>query len=165
MKAFLNRKPSMLVSAPPPGWSRPRGRLGSATTGFTERAKGLTVFHDVQVPHALVPLHVPLVIACFGKAGPGALRRCLGPAVQAVQEGRWLLIEDLDRAPPDVAAALVPLLESRKLPLPHRGQSLRAAPGFQLLASITKTHSRGFLLYAFYPFVPALYHIVQEGRN
>eukprot|EP00884_Botryococcus_braunii_P010443 jgi/Botrbrau1/193/Bobra.0022s0173.1 len=41
------------------------------------------------------------------------------------------------------AAALIPLLEARKLPLPHRGQSLTASPGFQLLASVTCTPSRG----------------------
>jgi len=57
--------------------------------------------------------------------------------VQAVAQGMWLVIEDLNLAPPEVLAALVPLLGSRQLHLPQRAQVINAAPGFQLLASIT----------------------------
>ena len=56
---------------------------------------------------------------------------------QAVAHGKWLVIEDLNLAPPEVLAALVPLLGSRQLHLPQRAQVINAAPGFQLLASIT----------------------------
>lgn len=59
------------------------------------------------------------------------------PWVQAVAQGKWLVIEDLNLAPPEVLAALVPLLGSRQLHLPQRAQVINAAPGFQLLASIT----------------------------
>lgn len=37
---------------------------------------------------------------------------------QAVMRGYWLLLEDLDYAPMDVISILVPLLESRTLPVP-----------------------------------------------
>lgn len=57
--------------------------------------------------------------------------------MQAVAQGKWLLIEDLNLAPPEVLAALVPLLGSGQLHLPQRAQVIKAAPGFQLLASIT----------------------------
>ena len=57
--------------------------------------------------------------------------------LQAVAQGKWLLIEDLNLAPPEVLAALVPLLGSNQLHLPQRAQVIKAAPGFQLLASIT----------------------------
>lgn len=56
---------------------------------------------------------------------------------QAVSEGHWLLIEDANMAPPDVLAALVPLLEGCSLVLPSRGEVIRAAPSFQLLATVT----------------------------
>ena len=52
-------------------------------------------------------------------------------------EGRWLVIEDINLAPTDVLAALVPLLETRQLQLPQRAQSITAAEGFQLIATIT----------------------------
>lgn len=51
--------------------------------------------------------------------------------------GRWLVMEGLDCAAPEVLAALAPLLEARCLHLPHRAQTLPAAPGFQFLATAT----------------------------
>lgn len=59
--------------------------------------------------------------------------------LQAVAEGKWLVIEDINLAPMDVLAALIPLLERRQLQLPQRAQSLSAAEGFQLLATITSS--------------------------
>ncbi|KAL0049173.1 hypothetical protein WJX82_008148 [Trebouxia sp. C0006] len=66
-----------------------------------------------------------------------------GPLTQAVAQGKWLVIEDLNLAPPEVLAALVPLLGSRQLHLPQRAQLINAAPGFQLLASITTAPGAG----------------------
>ena len=62
--------------------------------------------------------------------------------VQAVAQGKWLVIEDLNLAPPEVLAALVPLLANRQLHLPQRAQVIKAAPAFQLLASITTAPGR-----------------------
>lgn len=47
----------------------------------------------------------------------------------------WVLIEDIDLAPLDVMSVLLPLLESRKLFIPGRGEEVAAADGFQLLAT------------------------------
>ena len=52
----------------------------------------------------------------------------------AVKEGRWLLLEDIDRAPMDVISVLIPLLESRILSIPGKG-NIQAAPEFQLFAT------------------------------
>lgn len=61
---------------------------------------------------------------------PGALTR-------AAVTGTWVLIEDLDRAPFEVLAALGPLLEGRPLALPGRSKPLRAAPGFRVFGTVT----------------------------
>lgn len=61
---------------------------------------------------------------------PGALTR-------AAADGTWVVIEDLDRAPFEVLAALGPLLEGRPLALPGRTKPLRAAPGFRLFGTVT----------------------------
>jgi MoxR-like ATPase len=61
---------------------------------------------------------------------PGALTR-------AVLEGRWALIEDIDRAPFEVLSAVLPLLERGRLFVPGRGQLIEAAPGFRLWATRT----------------------------
>jgi midasin len=78
-----------------------------------------------------------------------------GALTQAVRDGRWVFIEDIDRAPLELLAAIAPLLESRVLHLPGgsagvcassgdgvssggsiiEGSTLRAAPGFQLFAT------------------------------
>ena len=73
--------------------------------------------------------------ACTAVAGefkwqPGAL-------TQAVSQGRWVLFEDINWAPQEVLASLLPLLGERRLYLPGRGESLAAARGFHLFASIT----------------------------
>ena len=62
--------------------------------------------------------------------------------MQAVTQGKWLVIEDINLAPADVLAALIPLLDSRELHLSQRAQTIRAAPTFQLLATITCSPSR-----------------------
>lgn len=63
---------------------------------------------------------------------PGALTR-------AAAAGTWVLIEDLDRAPLEVLAALGPLLEGRPLVLPGRKKPLRAAHGFRVFGTVTTT--------------------------
>jgi len=47
---------------------------------------------------------------------------CVRARAQAVAEGRWVVIEDINMAPADVLAALVPLLESRTLTVASRGE-------------------------------------------
>ncbi len=56
---------------------------------------------------------------------------------QAVAQGRWVLVEDVNLAPAEVLAALVPLLERRQLAIAARAESVAAAPGFQLIATVT----------------------------
>ena len=51
-----------------------------------------------------------------------------GVVSQAVSQGRWLLLEDVDRAPLEVMAALAPLLEGGSLYLPGRASSLAPPP-------------------------------------
>ena len=52
-------------------------------------------------------------------------------------QGRWVLVEDINLAPAEVLAALVPLLERRSLSIAARAESVAAAPGFQLIATVT----------------------------
>ena len=48
-----------------------------------------------------------------------------------------MLVEDINLAPAEVLAALVPLLERRSLSIAARAESVAAAPGFQLIATVT----------------------------
>lgn len=76
-------------------------------------------------------------------ATPGEFVWQPGPLMQAVAGGKWVLIEDANLAPPEVLASLVPLLERRVLSIPARGESIAAAPGFQLIATVTSAPRGG----------------------
>ncbi|XP_066547692.1 midasin isoform X2 [Amia ocellicauda] len=58
-----------------------------------------------------------------------------GTLTQAVANGQWILLEDIDHAPLDVISMLIPLMESRKLMIPGRGDCIEVAPGFQFFAT------------------------------
>ncbi|CAK4694190.1 unnamed protein product [Aphanomyces euteiches] len=78
---------------------------------------------------------------------PGEFSWQPGALTQAVTEGRWVVIEDIDRASMDVLAALLPVLTTNELMV--RGQTITASPGFQLLATSRKPVSampKGFPL-------------------
>ncbi|KAF2456546.1 hypothetical protein BDY21DRAFT_53522 [Lineolata rhizophorae] len=67
---------------------------------------------------------------------PGSFVWQPGVLTTAVRQGRWVLIEDLDRAPAEVLALLAPLVERGELVLPGREERVRAARGFRLLATV-----------------------------
>lgn len=60
-----------------------------------------------------------------------------GVITEAVLAGRWVVIEDVDRAPFEVLAALIPLMQTRTLLLPGRPAPISAHPDFLLLATRT----------------------------
>eukprot|EP00928_Gymnodinium_smaydae_P070251 TRINITY_DN54136_c0_g1_i1.p1 TRINITY_DN54136_c0_g1~~TRINITY_DN54136_c0_g1_i1.p1 ORF type:complete len:2263 (+),score=321.22 TRINITY_DN54136_c0_g1_i1:723-6791(+) len=64
-----------------------------------------------------------------------------GIITEALCSGRWLVLEDVDRVPLEVLAALRPLAGSRQLVLPDRGQRLDASLGFQLFGTLSIARS------------------------
>ncbi|KAK4123584.1 midasin [Parathielavia appendiculata] len=67
---------------------------------------------------------------------PGSFQWRPGVLTTAVKEGRWVLIEDLDRAPTEVMSTLLPLLERGDLLIPGRGERIQASPGFRIFATV-----------------------------
>lgn len=67
---------------------------------------------------------------------PGSFTWRAGVLTTAVKEGRWVFIEDLDRAPNEVISVILPLVERGELLIPSRGETVKAKAGFKLLASI-----------------------------
>ncbi|EEP81459.1 conserved hypothetical protein [Uncinocarpus reesii 1704] len=63
---------------------------------------------------------------------PGALTR-------AAKEGRWVLIEDLDRAPSEVLSVILPLIKNRELVIPSRKERIRCAEDFRVIATMRST--------------------------
>ncbi|KAI1334176.1 hypothetical protein F5Y15DRAFT_421135 [Xylariaceae sp. FL0016] len=74
---------------------------------------------------------------------PGSFSWRPGVLTTAVREGRWVLIEDLDRAPNEVMSTLLPLIEHGRLLIPSRGEIIEARNSFRLFATVRTT--RGML--------------------
>lgn len=74
-------------------------------------------------------------------AKPGTFSWRPGVLTTAVREGRWIFIEDFDRAPNEVISTLLPLIERGELLIPSRGETIRAARGFRILATMRSSLS------------------------
>lgn len=75
---------------------------------------------------------------------PGTFQWNTGVLTSAVQEGKWVLIEDIDQAPTEILSILLTLLEKRTLSIPSRGEVIKAKNGFQLFSTIRlKDKNRG----------------------
>lgn len=68
---------------------------------------------------------------------PGEFLWKAGALTQAVLQGRWVLIEDIDLAPFEILSALIPLLESGELYIASRNVSVKAREGFRLFGTRT----------------------------
>ncbi|TPX21820.1 hypothetical protein DIZ76_015784 [Coccidioides immitis] len=62
-----------------------------------------------------------------------------GSLTRAAKEGRWVLIEDLDRAPSEVLSVILPLIQNRELVIPSRKEHIRCAEDFRIIATIRST--------------------------
>lgn len=66
----------------------------------------------------------------------GSLRFCEGPLVRAARLGEWVLLDELNLAPPDVLEALNRLLDdNREIFIPETGEVVEAVSGFRLFAT------------------------------
>ncbi|KAK7202204.1 Midasin [Novymonas esmeraldas] len=66
---------------------------------------------------------------------PGTFEWVPGPLTVAVQNGYWVLMEDIDLASFDVFSVLLSLLENATLFIPDKNRFLRAHDGFKLIAT------------------------------
>jgi midasin len=67
---------------------------------------------------------------------PGSFQWRPGVLTTAVKEGRWVLIEDLDRAPTELMSTLLPLVERGELLIPSRGEVIKASDDFRIFATV-----------------------------
>lgn len=115
-------------------------------TGLAGSGKTLVVRHAAHMLNmetTMVTLHLneqsdaKLLIGMYTTGTtPGSFTWQPGVLTRAVQEGRWVFIEDIDRAPNEVISTLLPLIERRELLIPSRGQTIRAARGFRIIATL-----------------------------
>ena len=121
--------------------SRPLLITGSSGAGKTSLVR--SVARELGKSSTMVTLHlneqtdVKLLVGMYTNAKtPGSFTWRPGVLTNAVMEGRWVVIEDLNRAPMETISSLLSLIERRELLIPNWGESIRAAPGFKLIATV-----------------------------
>jgi midasin len=118
-------------------------------TGLAGAGKTTIVNHCAQQLNKLesmVTLHLneqsdaKLLVGMYTSGStPGTFTWRPGALTTAVREGRWVFIEDLDRAPNEIISTLLPLIERGELLIPSRGERIKAAHGFKIVATM-RTH-------------------------
>ncbi|GES99488.1 midasin [Rhizophagus clarus] len=113
------------------------GIIGAGKTALVEEIARVT-----GREHDLVKIHLGdqtdskvLLGTYVSTSTPASFRWQPGVLTTAVRDGRWVLIEDIDLAPMEVLSILLPLLETRQLFIPSRGEKIDARQGFQLFAT------------------------------
>ncbi|KAJ5215627.1 uncharacterized protein N7498_002034 [Penicillium cinerascens] len=64
-----------------------------------------------------------------------------GVLTKAAREGRWLLIEDLDRAPSEVIGLILPIIERGELTIASRRERIKCAEGFKIIATMKSSYN------------------------
>ncbi|ORX92053.1 hypothetical protein BCR34DRAFT_608897 [Clohesyomyces aquaticus] len=118
-------------------------------TGVAGSGKTLLTRHlawQLNKLDSMVTLHLneqsdaKLLVGMYATgAKPGTFHWRPGVLTAAVNEGRWIFVEDLDRAPNEVVSTLLPLIERGELLIPSRGETIRAARGFRIIATMRST--------------------------
>ncbi|KAJ4294136.1 AAA ATPase midasin [Kalmusia sp. IMI 367209] len=153
--ASSQEKPVELISTPTTECnlrSIARALLGPSPlllTGLAGSGKTLLTRHlgwQLNKLDTMVTLHLneqsdaKLLVGMYATgAKPGTFSWRPGVLTTAVKEGRWIFIEDLDRAPNEVISTLLPLIERGELLIPSRGETVQAARGFRIIATMRST--------------------------
>ncbi|TAQ87529.1 hypothetical protein B7494_g4151 [Chlorociboria aeruginascens] len=114
------------------------GLAGSGKTSLVnDFARELGVDLNIITLHLNEQTDAKMLIGMYATGPtPGSFSWRPGVLTTAVREGRWVFIEDLDRAPNEVISVVLPLIERGELLIPSRGETIKAGRGFKLLASI-----------------------------
>jgi midasin len=75
-----------------------------------------------------------LLLGTYVTTTPGSFTWRPGILTTAVKEGKWIVIEDIERAGNDVLSALMPILEGRPLELNGR-EDIQMGKGGQIIAT------------------------------
>lgn len=117
------------------------GLPGSGKTSVVnELARELGMDSTMVTLHLNEQTDAKMLIGLYSTdSKPGSFSWRPGVLTTAVREGRWVLIEDLDRAPNEVMSTLLPLVERGELLIPSRGETIIAPSSFRLFATVRTT--------------------------
>ncbi|KAG5360561.1 Midasin [Yarrowia sp. B02] len=140
---IMNRLGEALSTSSPILLSGPSG--SGKTFYVNEVARELSKLDNMVRIHLGDQTDSKLLIGAYTTGSkPGSFEWRDGVLTTAIKEGRWVLVEDIDRAPTDVVSVLLSLLEKRELVIPSRDEVIKAHSGFRLVGTMRKkagTHS------------------------
>ncbi|OBA18032.1 P-loop containing nucleoside triphosphate hydrolase protein, partial [Metschnikowia bicuspidata var. bicuspidata NRRL YB-4993] len=119
------------------------GQAGSGKTFLVNLlARYLGAQDDIVKIHLGEQTDAKLLLGTYTSGEkPGSFEWRSGVLTTAVREGKWVLVEDIDKAPTEVLSILLTLLEKRELSIPSRGEVIRAHSGFKLLSTVRTSPS------------------------
>ncbi|KAI1805875.1 midasin [Daldinia bambusicola] len=137
----LTNLQSLAQNLQKPGPILLHGLPGSGKTSIVhELARELKMEESMVTLHLNEQTDAKMLIGLYSTGSkPGSFSWRPGVLTTAVREGRWVLIEDLDRAPNEVMSTLLPLVEHGKLLIPSRGETVEAPSSFRLFATVRTT--------------------------
>ncbi|KAJ8143020.1 hypothetical protein OY671_003839 [Metschnikowia pulcherrima] len=114
------------------------GQAGSGKTFLiTQLATYLSAQDDIVKIHLGEQTDAKLLLGTYTSGEkPGSFEWRSGVLTTAVREGKWVLVEDIDKAPTEVLSILLTLLEKRELSIPSRGEVIRAHSDFKLISTV-----------------------------
>lgn len=134
-EALLSSKPLLLVGLPNSG----KTSLVNDVSNTLGQGSSMVTLHLNEQTDAKSLLGMYATSSMTGAFTwqPGVLTK-------AAREGRWVLIEDLDRAPSEVIGLILPILERGELIIPMRRERIKCADGFRLIATMKSSlNSKG----------------------
>ncbi|KAG8531461.1 uncharacterized protein KY384_003090 [Bacidia gigantensis] len=125
--AVVSEKPILVTGPPGSG----KSRLIREIARLTHQESGLISLHLNEQTDAKI------LLGMYTKdRSSGSFKWHPGVITQAVTQGRWLLIEDLDRAPSELISILLPLIERMELTIPTQDTPVPCSPNFRLIATM-----------------------------
>lgn len=126
-KALLRPKPLLLVGLPNSG----------KTSLVNDIAKTMGQGSSMVTLHLNEQTDAKSLLGMYATSSmTGAFAWQPGVLTKAAREGRWVLIEDLDRAPSEVIGLMLPIIEKGELIIPSRKERIKCADGFRIVATM-----------------------------
>ncbi|KAJ5112649.1 hypothetical protein N7532_000694 [Penicillium argentinense] len=130
--SLLGTKPILLIGLPNSGKSTLINDI-AATMGQAESMVTLHLNEQTDAKSLLGMYSTSSATGSFSWQ-PGVLTK-------AAREGRWLLIEDLDRAPSEVLGLILPIIERGELTIASRRERIKCAEGFKIIATMKSSYN------------------------
>ena len=130
--ALIESKPMLLIGLPNSGKTTLVNDI-AATMGQSESMVTLHLNEQTDAKSLLGMYSTSPATGSFAWQ-PGVLTK-------AAREGRWILIEDLNRAPSEVIGLILPIIEKGELTIASRKERIKCAEGFKIIATMKSSYN------------------------